>query len=502
MLESLNDGGMLPPTILVSLTLVLLAAVLKYSYYSGYKDEEAELNTSSPPLGFKSLREFLITLNDPDAPHILLCRARQMKFPPALTIPVPFSKHKFYLVNRYNTARQILEDPKSTKNAETLKFFIDTTGGDNIVTANGHRWKHVRKSTMAAFSTNHVKKMVESIDVILDRWMKETLEPAVSSGEGLDILEEMNRVTAHVIAEVAFDYKLSEEERIAFIDNLRISWNEFAVNSSKSFLRRIPYLRWLCPGMFQAKGSVKGLYQQCETMMEAYKSKVANNPSARQPHKLIDMLMNDSEYENEVERVRDMIAYVIAGFDTTANTLSFALLELGRHPEEQIKLRNALQKFETEEEARVCVELKNVIRETMRLRPTTSLGSVRVLGSDIKIGVKGDDEKSDTQNITLPSGSTAITCFFNIQRDAKVFEDPDAFKPTRWENPSEDMNKSMLTFSLGKRNCQGQALAYAEMTEILLKLCRDYEINVVNEGMATSTVLYRPVGTILSFTKA
>mmetsp|Transcript_4054 Transcript_4054/g.2394 ORF Transcript_4054/g.2394 Transcript_4054/m.2394 type:complete len:215 (-) Transcript_4054:107-751(-) len=214
------------------------------------------------------------------------------------------------------------------------------------------------------------------------------------------------------------------------------------------------------------------------------------------------MMMNDSEYENEIERVRDMIAYVIAGFDTTANTLSFALLELGRHPEEQRKLRSALQKFETEEEAKACPELKHVIREILRLRPAISLGSVKLLGNDIKIGVKGDDEKNKTQNIILPKGSGAITCFFTIQRDAKVFEDPDAFIPSRWDDPSDDMNKSVLTFSLGKRNCQGQALAYAEITEILLKLCRDYEINIVDEGKATNAVLYRPVGTILSFTKA
>jgi len=495
---------LLPMLLLVPMLLVMVIISKSTSSNSPRKNEDEKNvpNAASPSLGFESFRDFFTTLNHPDSPQILLNKARQMKSSPVLSVPLPFGNQKFFLINEYNAARKVLEDPKSAKFVETMKFFIDTTGGENIITANGHRWKHVRKSTMAAFSTQNVKIMTESIDVILDRWVRETLEPAVSSGKGIDILEEMTRVTAYVIAEVAFDYKLTEEERIAFLNNLRISWNEFAVNSTNSFMRTVPYLRWLCPGMFQAKRSSKGLYQQCETMLNSYRSKVAKNPSLRQPHKLIDMMMNDSEYENEIERVRDMIAYVIAGFDTTANTLSFALFELGRHPEEQRKLRSALQKFETEEEAKACPELKHVIRETLRLRPAASIGSVRVLGNDIKIEVKSDDEKNETQNIILQSGCGVITCFFTIQRDAKVFKDPDTFMPSRWDDPSDDMNKSVLTFSLGKRNCQGQALAYAEITEILLKLCRDYEINIVDEGKATNAVLYRPVGTILSFTKA
>ncbi len=235
-------------------------------------------------------------------------------------------------------------------------------------------------------------------------------------------------------------------------------------------------------------------------MLEAYRTKVANDPSARQPHKLIDMLMNDTEYANEEERVRDMLTYVIAGFDTTANTISFALLELGRSPEEQRKLREALQKkYKTEEETRTSPELKHVVREILRLRPA-AIASIRLLGSDIKVQMK--DENDQAQSITLPSGSATMTSYFTLQRDAKVFEKPDAFMPSRWENPSDDMNKSVLTFSLGKRNCQGQALAYAEMTEILLKLCRDYEINVVNEGRAVNLVLYKPEDAVLSFTKA
>ena len=356
---------------------------------------------------------------------------------------------------------------------------------------------------MAAFSNKNVKRMVDTIDIIMDCWIEQTLRtPIVSHGKGVDILDEMCKITANVITEAAFDYQLSDDEHIAFLNNLRTCWDEFFVQANGNILRNIPYLRVLSPGVRRGKRAAAKLYQQCEIMMIAYRTKVAKNgPSVRQPHKLIDIIMNDTEYENDKERVRDMVAYVIAGFDTTANTLSFALLELARHPQEQIKLRTALRKYDTEEDARSCTELKYVIRETLRLRPAVALGVVRLLRNDVKISVQNGDENK-VHDMILPSGSVTLPCTFAIQRDAKVFDNPDEFMPSRWEDPSEEMSKSMVVFALGRRNCQGQALAYAEMTDILLKLCRDYEISVVDEGRAANVALYKPLGTILSFTKA
>ncbi len=482
------------PAVLVSLIAVVTGvSALTYRTDKNVKGDDG--TTVTLPLGFKNLRDFILNVNDPDAPQILLDKARQLKAP-IMRIPLPFTKSQLFIVNDCNIARKILADPQSTKWKVTMKILIDTTGGDNIVTEEGHRWKHVRKSTMTAFSSQNVKKMVNTINIIMKGWMNDSLQPAVSTGEGMDILDEMIKITASVIAEAAFDYHLSDEERVKFITNLRTCFFEMAVKGSQSFIRSIPYLRCLSSGIRQGKRASDALYKHCDMMLRSYRAKVTEDPSLRKPHKLIDMLMNDMEYANEEERIRDMIAYVIGGFDTTANTLAFALLELARHPKEQKVLREALQKYETEEEARNCLELKHVIRETLRLRPP-GLGSVRLLGNDIEVEVPNDS--NETRTMTLPSGSATLSCYYAIQRDTKVFQNPDAFMPSRWDNPSEEMNKSLLTFSLGRRNCQGQALAYAETTEILLKICRDYEIHVVDEGKALNLVMYKPVGTILSF---
>jgi cytochrome P450 len=215
----------------------------------------------------------------------------------------------------------------------------------------------------------------------------------------------------------------------------------------------------------------------------------------------------------DVERVCDLMVFAIAGFDTTANTLSFTLLELAKCKEEQTKLSEALRNYSLtkgEEEARNCPELKNVVRETLRMYPAVAIGVIREVTGDITLpttisnnmdnsNISDNSNSSDnSSNEVLPSGSLVITCFYAIQRDSNVFENPNVFNPARWENPTKDQTMSLLTFSYGMRNCLGQRLANAEMNEVLAKLCSTYEFSTVDEGEAQNVVLYKPVGTILS----
>ena len=65
------------------------------------------------------------------------------------------------------------------------------------------------------------------------------------------------------------------------------------------------------------------------------------------PETLIDMIVNDQKYASDDERISDMIMFLFSGFDGAAHTIAFALLELSRKPEEQLYLRQFLQKLET-----------------------------------------------------------------------------------------------------------------------------------------------------------
>merc|ERR1712232_957403 len=132
-------------------------------------------------------------------------------------------------------------------------------------------------------------------------------------------------------------------------------------------------------------------------------------PCKKNSNTIIDMICNDNQYENDEERISDMLLYFAAGFDTTAHSLSWALLELAKNEIEQNKLRNALleeyssRRSESSssfsdpsvvvEVAKSCPELKRVVREILRLHPAAPFGSFRQVGnSHVTYNVDEDDE--------------------------------------------------------------------------------------------------------------
>lgn len=161
--------------------------------------------------------------------------------------------------------------------------------------------------------------------------------------------------------------------------------------------------------------------------------------------------------------------------------------ELARYPEEQMKLRKALQECTSPDEARNCPQLKMVLKEITRMFPAAALGSVRQLGRDLVL---------PSGNI-IPKNSVINTSYFCIQRDEELFKNPDAFLPSRWENPTPEQTMSIMTFSVGRRSCQGQGLANIEMSLTLSRLISKYSFEIDEEGIEANVILFKPVGTRL-----
>ena len=131
----------------------------------------------------------------------------------------------------------------------------------------------------------------------------------------------------------------------------------------------------------------------------------------------------------------------------------------------------------------------------MRLNATTALGGLRVTSRDVQVPSFGKH-----QAFVIPSGSVCIMPFYAIQRDASVFERPDDFVPSRWENPSNDALLALMPYSVGRRNCVGQAMANAELHVIIAELIRRYEFTVAEEGFTDYYVTLKNTGCLLRAT--
>ncbi len=162
--------------------------------------------------------------------------------------------------------------------------------------------------------------------------------------------------------------------------------------------------------------------------------------------------MSDEELRDE------LVTLLVAGHETTANALAWAVERLCRHPEKLARLT---------EELRAGQEsyLKAVIQETLRLRPVISI-VLRRLTEPMEIGGR-----------LLPAGVSIVPSIHLVHRRADIYPQPHEFRPERFlENEDgrpggRALNTyTWIPFGGGVRRCLGAAFAQFEMEAVLREL--------------------------------
>ncbi|GFR07462.1 cytochrome P450 3A8 [Trichonephila clavata] len=170
------------------------------------------------------------------------------------------------------------------------------------------------------------------------------------------------------------------------------------------------------------------------------------------------------------ELVGQCVIFFLAGYDTTASTLSFASYLLALNPGIQDKLYNELREVLQKHKGELTYEalqdmkyLDNVISETLRLYPPATRLE-RLAETDCKLGDTG---------ITIPKGMMISIPNYALHHDPKLFPDPEKFDPDRFsaeERAKRDPN-AYLPFGAGPRNCVGMRFALME-----IKICLAYAV--------------------------
>jgi len=164
--------------------------------------------------------------------------------------------------------------------------------------------------------------------------------------------------------------------------------------------------------------------------------------------------MSDTEIRDE------LLTLLVAGHETTATALAWAMERLTRHPEKLERLRAEVLDGEDE-------YLTATIQETLRLRPVISI-VVRRLTEAVELG-----------GYELPAGAGVTPCIHLIHRDPGIYPDPDRFLPERFiDNPPGTY--TWIPFGGGVRRCLGAAFAQFEMAVVLRELVRRHQIEPAN----------------------
>ena len=161
------------------------------------------------------------------------------------------------------------------------------------------------------------------------------------------------------------------------------------------------------------------------------------------------------------EEMRDeLLTLLVAGHETTATSLSWAIERLSRNPEKLERLRAEV--LEGREEY-----LTATIQETLRLRPVISI-VLRRLTEAVEIG-----------GYELPAGISVAPCVYLAHRNPEVYPEPQRFLPERFlDNPPGTY--TWIPFGGGVRRCLGASFAQFEMAVVLKELVKRHRIRPAN----------------------
>jgi cytochrome P450 len=163
--------------------------------------------------------------------------------------------------------------------------------------------------------------------------------------------------------------------------------------------------------------------------------------------------MTDAELRDE------LITLLVAGHETTATSLSWAVERLVRHPDKLERLRAEVEAGEDE-------YLDVVIKETLRLRPVLPMVA-RQLTEPVQIG-----------DYLLPVGVTVAPCIYLMHRREDVYPNPYEFRPERFlEQPAGTY--TWIPFGGGVRRCLGASFALFEMQQVLAAIVSRLELSAV-----------------------
>jgi cytochrome P450 family 135 len=160
--------------------------------------------------------------------------------------------------------------------------------------------------------------------------------------------------------------------------------------------------------------------------------------------------MSDAEIRDE------LLTLLVAGHETTATALSWAVERLSRHPRKLERLRDETLAGED-------AYMTATIQETLRLRPVIVL-VLRRLTEPVELG-----------GYELPAGATVAPSIHLVHRDPEIYPEPERFLPERFlENPPGTY--TWIPFGGGIRRCLGASFAQFEMQVVLRELLRRREV--------------------------
>jgi cytochrome P450 len=391
---------------------------------------------------------------------------------PIVTTRLPFGA--VATVSDPAAIRRVLLDNAANYRKDTLQRRIVSAGlAHGLLMAEEDQWRFQRRTLAPLFARKAVLGfapiMLQVADAMAARW-----EAAADEDETIDVAAEVTRLTLDVLRQTIFSDGLGrdtgefQEAMRSYFDTIG-QIDPFDLINLPDMIPR--FTRW------KVRPALRFFESAVDEIIARRRRRLAEEP-ARVQRDILTLLLEAQDSEtgrglSEAEVKSNIITFIAAGHETTANALAWSLFLLSQSAEwsERVaaEARRELGPARTRDGVvDRLVETRAVVEEAIRLYPPLAAISREAIATDELAGE------------TIAPGTTIVIAPYVLHRQQRLCDDPDLFDPTRFLPPAREAidRYAYLPFGAGPRICIGATFALQEATLVLATVMRRFRLRV------------------------
>ena len=374
----------------------------------------------------------------------------------------------FTVVSNPQGIEEILSvDAKKFDVGRTNELAAGLLGDNSLVLLDGEPHRRQRKLMMPPFHGEKVKSYAQTIcqitDKVTSRWQEKQTFVAQKA---------MQDITLETILHVVFG--LSEGERYQQIKPPLIELLDATGSPLKASVIFLPFLQ-LDLGKWSPWGKVVRRRQKIYDLLQAEIEERRANPESS-GNDVLSLMLSAKDKQGEglsdIELKDQMMTLLVAGHETTATALSWALYWIHKLPEVKQKLLAELDSLDPNADPLAISRLSYltaVCNETLRIYPVAFIAFLRFAKSPIE--VMGHQFEAESM--------LAPMIYLTHHRE-DLYPEPKQFKPERFLE-RQYSTYEFLPFGGGNRRCIGYALALLEMKLVLAKILTKWDLSLTSD---------------------
>jgi cytochrome P450 len=393
-------------------------------------------------------------------------------------------RHFLALCDHELIAAVLRDRPDGFRRTERLEAIGREMGLQaGVFGSNGDEWRRQRRLVMAGLDPAKVRAYHPALQKVAAR-LQARWSQAARDGQAIDLQPELMRYTVDAITGLAFGSDVNTLE--SDDDVIQQHLDKIFPSLFRRMFSPLPYWRWIkLPADRRLEHGVAEVHKAIAGFIAQARQRLHDEPSRREhPPNLLEAMIvataaPDSQFNDE-DVAGNVMNMLLAGEDTTANTLAWMLHLLARHP--------AALEQASEEARRVAAAGANAsidqldaleyieacIHETMRLKPVAPFNVLQALRDTV------------IADVQVPAGTLVWLVIRHDSLRGEHFADARRFQPQRWlahgraEVMASAAKRVSMPFGAGPRVCPGRYLALLEMKLAMATLLNAFDIVAVD----------------------